>query len=82
MPLAKYFRGKGQEVMSDMQNRYGGEEGKRVFYATANSKPGMKPDASAEPSGQPSPRQRAAPPETNPKGKRKTIGQRMTERWS
>lgn len=36
MPVKKYFKGKGEKVMREMQNRYGKEEGKRVFYATAN----------------------------------------------
>jgi hypothetical protein len=36
MPLSKYFKGKGEQVMSDMQDRYGSDKGKQVFYATAN----------------------------------------------
>ena len=43
MPLSKYFKGKGEKVMSDMQNRYGSDKGKQVFYATANKNPEMKP---------------------------------------
>jgi hypothetical protein len=43
MPLSKYFKGKGEQVMSDMQDRYGADKGKQVFYGTANSRPGMKP---------------------------------------
>lgn len=42
MPLSKYFKGDGPEVMASMQKRYGAEEGKRVFYATANAR-GMAP---------------------------------------
>ena len=42
MPLAKYFKGKGEEVMDDMQSRYGDKKGKSVFYATAN-KQGQNP---------------------------------------
>lgn len=44
MPLSKYFSGKGEQVMRDMESRYGSEKGKRVFYATVNSKrvPGGK----------------------------------------
>jgi len=38
MPLKKYFKGKGEEVMDDMTSRYGSEKGKRVFYATANKR--------------------------------------------
>lgn len=49
MPLAKYFKGKGQQVMSDMQDRYGEDKGKSVFYATANSRPGMKPAGESKP---------------------------------
>lgn len=36
MPLDKYFKGKGEEVMEDMTDRYGKKKGKSVFYATAN----------------------------------------------
>lgn len=43
MPLSKYFKGKGEQVMQDMKDRYGDKGGERVFYATANSRPGMKP---------------------------------------
>lgn len=42
MPLSKYFKGKGPQVLNDMQDRYGADKGKQVFYATAN-KTGMKP---------------------------------------
>ena len=38
MPLYKYFGGKGEGVMADMQKRYGEKKGKSVFYATANKK--------------------------------------------
>lgn len=38
MPLDKYFKGKGEKVMSSMKEQYGAEKGKRVFYATANKK--------------------------------------------
>jgi len=61
MPLSKYFKGKGEQVMSDMQDRYGADKGKQVFYATANSRPGMKP---ADETG------------SKPK-KRMTFGQRL-----
>ena len=43
MPLGKYFKGKGEEVMSDMKDRYGEDKGKSVFYATANKRK-MRPD--------------------------------------
>jgi len=42
MPVAKYFKGKGEKVMSNMKKEYGEKKGKEVFYATANKK-GMKP---------------------------------------
>lgn len=42
MPISKYYKGHGSEVMSSMKKRYGSEEGERVFYATANKK-GMAP---------------------------------------
>jgi len=38
MPLKKYFKGRGEEVMEDMKDRYGAEGGKRAFYATANKR--------------------------------------------
>jgi hypothetical protein len=37
-PVSKYFKGHGEEVMSNMKKEYGPDEGKRVFYATANKK--------------------------------------------
>jgi len=36
MPLSKYFKGKGEKVMSNMKKEYGEEKGKSVFYATVN----------------------------------------------
>lgn len=42
MPINKYFKGHGSEVMSNMQKQYGEKKGKSVFYATANKK-GMGP---------------------------------------
>ena len=46
MPVEKYFKGKGREVLKKMRERYGSKEGTRVFYATANSRdmnpPGKK----------------------------------------
>lgn len=36
MPVSKYFKGHGKEVMSDMKGRYGEKSGERVFYATVN----------------------------------------------
>lgn len=43
MPLNSYFKGHGNEVMSNMQKEYG-DRGKNVFYALANKK-GLKPAA-------------------------------------
>lgn len=45
MPLAKYFQGRGEEVMSSMKKQYGQKKGESVFYATANKRgetPGKK----------------------------------------
>lgn len=38
MPVSKYFGGHGDEVMSNMTQRYGAKKGKSVFYATANKR--------------------------------------------
>jgi hypothetical protein len=38
MPISRYFKGSGEQVMSDMTERYGPEKGKQVFYATANKR--------------------------------------------
>lgn len=46
MPVSEYYKGSGKKVMKSMQDRYGEEGGKRVFYATANkrgmNRPGKK----------------------------------------
>jgi hypothetical protein len=42
MPVSKYFKGHGEDVMRKMKKRYGKKAGKRVFYATANKRK-MKP---------------------------------------
>ena len=42
MPLNKYFKGKGEKVMSSMEKEYGDKKGKSVFYAKAN-KMGLTP---------------------------------------
>lgn len=36
MPISKYFKGKGKQVMSKMQKFYGDKKGKEVFHAAAN----------------------------------------------
>lgn len=51
MPIERYFKGHGEEVMADMTKRYGAEKGKRVFYATANAR-------SQKPEGEPKPKRR------------------------
>jgi hypothetical protein len=38
MPLSKYFKGHGEEVMSNMKKQYGAKKAKQVFYATANKR--------------------------------------------
>ena len=43
MPIDKYFKGHGSEVMDSMQKSYGKNKAKKVFYATANKKK-MKPN--------------------------------------
>lgn len=36
MPISRYYKGHGDEVMSSMRKTYGdSEQAKRVFYATA-----------------------------------------------
>lgn len=42
--INRYFKGHGDEVMSNMTKEYGEKKGKSVFYATANKK-GLKPGA-------------------------------------
>ena len=53
MPISEYFGGHGSEVMKSMQQQYGPEHGKSVFYATANKNPEMKPSEDAVYSGGP-----------------------------
>lgn len=43
MPLSRYFKGKGQKVISNMKDQYGDKKGEQVFYATANKNPDIKP---------------------------------------
>jgi len=38
MPISKYYKGHGDEVMKSMTKEYGEKKGKQVFYATANKK--------------------------------------------
>ena len=38
MPVSKYYKGHGEEVMAAMTKEYGAKKGKEVFYATANKK--------------------------------------------
>lgn len=46
-PIDAYFHGKGKKVLANMEDEYGKDKGKRVFYALANKK-GEKPDAKAK----------------------------------
>ena len=41
MPINKYYKGHGSEVMKNMKKEYGDKKGEEVFYATANKK-GLK----------------------------------------
>ena len=38
MPISKHYGGHGEKVMKNMMEQYGGEKGKRVFYATENKR--------------------------------------------
>lgn len=38
VPISKYFKGHGSQVLANMKKEYGSKKGKRVFYATANKK--------------------------------------------
>ena len=38
MPISKYYKGHGAEVMANMKREYGSAKGERVFYATANKR--------------------------------------------
>ena len=42
MPISKYFKGSGTEVMANMKRQYGAKKGKQVFYATANKEKSMR----------------------------------------
>jgi hypothetical protein len=35
VPISRYFKGHGRDVMSHMRALYGAKDGERVFYATA-----------------------------------------------
>src|SRR5579872_6004816 len=47
MPINKYYKGHGSEVMNNMKKEYGDKKGKEVFYATANKK-GLTAEDAAE----------------------------------
>lgn len=36
MPINKYFKGHGKEVMANMKKEYGDKKGEQVFYAKSN----------------------------------------------
>jgi hypothetical protein len=38
MPINSYFDGNGEGVMGKLQQEYGSEKGKRVFYGIVNKK--------------------------------------------
>ena len=38
VPVGKYFKGHGEEVLAAMKKQYGATKGKSVFYATINAK--------------------------------------------
>ena len=42
MPLDKYFKGKGAQVMANMKREYGSDKGERVFYATLNKRKSLR----------------------------------------
>jgi hypothetical protein len=42
MPIAEHYKGEGSKVMKSMKERYGAEDGKRVFYATENKQKSKK----------------------------------------
>lgn len=48
MPLSKYFGGHGESVMRQMKKKHGGEEGKRIFYATVNKNKGLNTGPSSK----------------------------------
>jgi hypothetical protein len=42
MPISKYFSGNGDKVMKSMTREYGEKKGKKIFYATANKRKGLR----------------------------------------
>jgi hypothetical protein len=42
VPIDRYYKGHGSEVMDSMMKEYGEKKGKKIFYAMANKK-GIKP---------------------------------------
>lgn len=50
MPISRYFKGHGRQVMSDMKDRYGEKKGTSVFYATANKR-GQTAEGDSNPNG-------------------------------
>jgi hypothetical protein len=45
MPISRYFKGHGSEVMSKMKEKYGADKGESVFYATANKQKAAEDNA-------------------------------------
>lgn len=48
MPVGRYYKGHGTQVLAKMKARYGDKKGERVFFATANAH-GLKPGETASP---------------------------------
>lgn len=42
MPLDRYFKGKGEQVMRNMKREYGDKKGESVFYATLNKRKALR----------------------------------------
>jgi hypothetical protein len=42
MPISRYYKGHGREVMASMKREYGPEKGTRVFYATEAKRKKLK----------------------------------------
>ena len=70
MPIDKYFKGSGDDVMSSMQKQYGDKKGKSVFYATAQ-KTGMKPGTAKNAEPIKSPKAPSAGKERKPESRKR-----------
>ena len=45
MPISKYYKGHGEEVMANMKKQYGEKKGESVFYATQNKQKNAEDNA-------------------------------------